>query len=356
MTQWLAREPILRTRPPQTLPSTPLRPFLNVCVDVSVGLFPETSTQTLGFPSDRESAPLSDVNQEIAALARHQDGLITDAQVRTHASTDWQRRELFRSGWLERVGPRTYAVAGAPRTHRFELRQGLLMLGEHSVVSYEAAAALHHLDRPVARAVEFTVARRARPGHTNLVVHTTNRLPAIDIVTVEGFRTTSATRTILDLAHARARRARVEAAIDSAVRLGLSAPHTIERRLETLRGSGRWGCRLIEDLVIDSGGHSMLERRFLELVRRSGLPRPLTQAVHRKGARPVARVDFLFKEQQIVIEVSGQHGHSSPTDRAKDAQRRNELQDLGMLVFEYTYADVTQRGAMVARTLRERLR
>jgi hypothetical protein len=292
------------------------------------------------------------MNQKIAALARNQDGLITDAQLRAHASTDWQRRQLFRGGWLERVGPRTHAVAGVPHSHRFELRRGLLILGEYSVVSYEAAAALHQLDQPVPSAVEFTVPRRARPGRTDLVVHTTARLPAIDIVVVEGFRATSATRTIIDLAHARARRQRVEAAIDSAVRLGLSAPHTLARRLETLRGSGRWGCRLIDDLVVDSGGHSILERRFLELVRRYGFPRPLTQVVHRKGARHVARVDFLFEEQQIVIEVSG---HSSPSDRAKDAQRRNELQDLGVQVFEYTYADVTQRSAMVARTLRERL-
>jgi hypothetical protein len=296
------------------------------------------------------------VNQEIAALARNQNGLITDAQLRAHTSTDWQRRQLFRGGWLERVGPRTHAVAGAPRTYQFELRRGLLMLGEHSVVSYGAAAALHRLDRSAPDAVEFTVPRQGRPGHTDLVVHTTDRLPAIDIVTVEGFRTTSATRTIIDLAHARARRPRVEAAIDSAVRLGLSAPHTLARRLETLRGSGRWGCRLIDDLVVDSGGHSILERRFLELVRRNDFPRPLTQVAHRKGGRHVARVDFLFEEQQIVIEVSGQHGHSSPSDRAKDAQRRNELQDLGVQVFEYTYADLTQHGSMVARTLRKRLR
>jgi hypothetical protein len=296
------------------------------------------------------------VNQQIAALARNQDGLVTDAQVRSHTPTDWQRRQLFRSGWLERVGPRTHAVAGAPRSHRFELRRGLLILGEHSVVSYEAAAALHQLDRLVPSAVEFTVPRRARPGGTDLVVHTSDRLPEIDIVVVEGFRTTSATRTIIDLAHAGARRPRIEAAIDSAVRLGLSAPHTIERRLKTLRGSGRWGCRIIDDLAVDSGSDSILERRFLELVRRHGLPRPLPQVVHSKGPRHVARVDFLFQEQQVVIEVSAQHGHSSPSDLAKDAQRRNELQDLGVLVFEYSSGDVTERGAMVALTLRERLR
>ena len=127
-------------------------------------------------------------------------------------------------------------------------------------------------------------------------------------------------------------------------------------RLQTLRGSGRWGCRLIDRLVEDSGGHSMLERRFLELVRHARLPRPRTQVVHRRGGRHVARVDFLFDEVGVVVEVSGRLGHSSPRERARDAQRRNELQELGRKVYEYTWEDVTEQAAMVRRTLTRRLR
>jgi very-short-patch-repair endonuclease len=139
------------------------------------------------------------------------------------------------------------------------------------------------------------------------------------------------------------------------VRLGLSSPLVIATRLETLRGSGRWGCRLIDFLLVDSGGHSMLERRFLQLVREAGLPRPVTQAIHRKGKRHIAQVDFLFEEAGVVVEVSGRLGHTTPTERARDAQRRNELQDIGRQVFEYTWEDVTQHAQMVKRTLRERL-
>ena len=177
----------------------------------------------------------------------------------------------------------------------------------------------------------------------------------LDRVDVDGFRTLSATRTVIDLAHARRGVSRVEAAIDSAVRLGLSSPLVIATRLETLRGSGRWGCRLIDYLLVDSGGHSMLERRFLQLVREAGIPRPITQAIHRKGSRHIARVDFLFQEENVVIEVSGRLGHTTPTERARDAQRRNELQDIGRRVYEYTWDDVTQRSEMVTRTLKERL-
>ena len=204
--------------------------------------------------------------------------------------------------------------------------------------------------------MEFTVPRSKRGIDLPFSVHTTDMIKPIDFVEVAGFRATSATRTIIDLAHARAHPRRIEAAIDSAVRLGLSSPEVISKRVETLRGSGRWGCRLIDDLVVDAGGHTMLERRFLQLVREAGLPRPRTQVVHRKNGRHVARVDFLFDEANVVVEVSGQLGHSTPFDRGRDAQRRNELQDIGRRVYEYTWEDVTKRPAYVRSTLIQRLR
>ena len=99
----------------------------------------------------------------------------------------------------------------------------------------------------------------------------------------------------------------------------------------------------------------MLERRFLALVRAAGLPRPVTQQRIRSDGRHVARVDFLYAAQAMVIEVSGRLGHSNPTDRGHDAQRRNELQDLGFAVYEYTWGDIVRRPGYVTTTLAERL-
>ncbi|HUS43286.1 MAG TPA: DUF559 domain-containing protein [Ilumatobacteraceae bacterium] len=288
-------------------------------------------------------------------LAATQDGLITIEQLRSRGVTPWTQRRLVADGWMFRVAPRVYAVRGAPDTHRRRLRCGLLCLGERSWVSFEAAAALHGFDRARPHAVEFTVERRRRPTVMPFVVHSTERLDPIDHVVVDGFRAMSATRTVFDLALARAHPHRVEAAIDSAVHLQLSSPEVLARRLSALRGSGRWGCRLVEDMITDSGGHTHLERRFLELVREAGLPRPRMQVVFRADGRHVARVDFLFDDFGVVVEVSGQKGHASPAERARDAQRRNELQDLGLRVFEYTFDDVTRRSNMVRQTLRARL-
>jgi hypothetical protein len=189
-----------------------------------------------------------------------------------------------------------------------------------------------------------------------LRVHTTNVLEPIDRVRVDGFRCTSPTRTLIDLARAQIDAVRLEAMIDSAVRCGVSSPLVLARRLEQLRGPGRWGAPLLDELLTDSGGHSPLERRFLALVRQAGLPRPRPQVVHRRDGRTFARVDFHFERDAIVVEVSGRRGHASDAERARDAQRRNELQDVGQRVYEYTAREVFDHPERVAATLRARLR
>jgi very-short-patch-repair endonuclease len=113
--------------------------------------------------------------------------------------------------------------------------------------------------------------------------------------------------------------------------------------------------RLLDRLLLDTGGETILERRFLSLVRAAGLARPETQRRVRSDGHHVARVDFCWNEVRVVVEVTGRLGHSNPADRSRDAQRRNELQDLGYRVYEYTWADLTRRPQHVVDTRRRRL-
>jgi hypothetical protein len=111
----------------------------------------------------------------------------------------------------------------------------------------------------------------------------------------------------------------------------------------------------LDRVLVTSGGHSFLEREFLKLVEECGLPRPRTQVEHFRDGVEMARLDFLFAEQGIVVEVSGGRGHSSASDRAKDARRRNELQRLGRLVLEFTYEDLMYRRPYVVESVRTAL-
>ena len=287
----------------------------------------------------------------IARLAGDQFGVVGLQQLAELGISRAMIRTHRRRGWLVGVAPRVLAVAGGGARWERDLMTGLLSLGEESWVSHEAAAHLHGFDRSIAGAVEFTVLRERRGMEVPFRVHTTSTLPAIDRVEISPLRAIAATRTVIDLARLRVSPYRLEAAIDSAVRSGASSPIVLEQRLTALRSSGQWGVRLLDNLLVDTGGHTMLERRFLELAREAGLPRPTPQVIFRRDGRAYARVDFRFDPYSVVVEVSGRKGHSSPAERARDAQRRNELQDAGQLVYEYTWEDVTGRPAYVARTL-----
>jgi very-short-patch-repair endonuclease len=297
----------------------------------------------------------SDALKAVVELAGRQHGAVSVAQTRSAGLNARDQLCAVRAGRLVVVERTVLVVAGSPDTWNRRLQVGLLALGGDAWVSHEAAAALLGLDRSVPGALEFTTARarRCRPP-AGCIVHTTTRIGAVDVLTVGGFRCASATRTVLDLA-AGATPDRLAAALDSSIRLHLSAPLVLIERLGELRGPGRYGVRLLDQLLLDSGGETMLERRFLALVREAGLPRPVTQQRVRSHGRHVARVDFLYTAQSMVVEVSGRLGHSNPADRGRDAQRRNELQDLGFAIYEYTWGDIVRRPRYVTTTLADRI-
>jgi very-short-patch-repair endonuclease len=296
------------------------------------------------------------VVQRLVAVAAQQHGALSVDQARAAGLTAKAQRAAVARGELTMLFPTVLALAGGRSSWLQKLHAGVLALRGCGWVSHRAAAQLHGLDRFVADVVEFTVERSGRRRLEGLgTVHTTERLGRLDLVSVGGLRCTSATRTILDLAYLGVPGAQLEAAIDSAIRLRLSAPVVVARRLEELRGPTQRGARRLDDLLLDSGGETVLERAFLRLMREAELPRPRTQVVQRHDDVHVARVDFLFEAERIVVEVSGQLGHSSPRERTKDAQRRNEVIDLGYRPYEYTWYDVMRRPRYVAETMRERL-
>jgi hypothetical protein len=292
----------------------------------------------------------------LAATAARQYGVFSQEQA---AAAGLDRRALARrrsNGTIERVGTVTYRFAGQPATWRQALMAGLLDLGPGAVVSGRAAAALHGFDGFGEGALEFLVEREGRERRTLGLVRSTIDLPAIDRCTADGgLRATSPARTIIALA-AHARDAELKRAVDSAIRDGGTSELFLRRRLTDLRGPGRYGVRVLDEVLEGVGGHSFLERRLLELVARAGLPRPATQVIVRRDARQVARVDFVWQDHRLVVEVNGHRTHSTREHLQRDEQRRTELTLLGFRVVVFTYDDVIGRPEWVVERLGELLR
>ena len=229
----------------------------------------------------------------IEAIATGQHGNFTRQQASAAGLTRGVLRSRDQSGNLVKVGVRTFASPLTPRSALTDLSALMLDVGDPVWTCGPTAAALNGCDgfvlAPPFHLLTLSNRNVRRLGH---VIHTTNDLPLIDQVIVNGFRATSATRTIIDLARSMPA-ASVTAAIDSALRDGLTSETFLHRRISELRSRGRYGIpallAIIEGAEITRGGHSWLERRFLEIVGGAGLPRPSTQAVLARAGDKLVR-------------------------------------------------------------------
>jgi very-short-patch-repair endonuclease len=108
---------------------------------------------------------------------------------------------------------------------------------------------------------------------------------------------------------------------------------------------GRRGHRALVDALDGPVAHSHLERRFLALVRRAGIPLPRTQVTYR--FERVVRVDAVWEDERVVAEVMGHRFHCTALDLQRDAHRRNELQEAGFEVLEFPTVDIAHRPVAV---------
>ena len=132
---------------------------------------------------------------------------------------------------------------------------------------------------------------------------------------------TTLTRTVVDLA-AHEHPGRLERAAHAAVRLGATWPAFTDAFAEL--GANHRGSRAIEALVVANEGRrplgSGLEARVLRLLAAAGLPEPKRQ-VDLGDRRWLGRVDFLYEEQRLVIEVDGGWWHEGPLEVRYDKLR-----------------------------------
>jgi very-short-patch-repair endonuclease len=142
-------------------------------------------------------------------------------------------------------------------------------------------------------------------------------------------------------------RDRLEAAINEADKLELVDPETLRAALEgfrpvpdvaTLRKTlDRHTCALTD---------SELERRFLPIARRVGLPLPQT----RRRVNGF-KVDFFWPDLGLVIETDGLRYHRTPAAQAVDAVRNQVHTAAGLTALRFTHAQVAFEARHVEKTL-----
>lgn len=200
----------------------------------------------------------------------------------------------------------------------------VLSCGERAVLAYVSAAALWGMLRQRKGPVEVSVAGNAgRARRADLRLRRCPTLTAGQITRCRGIPVTNPARTIIDLRRVLPA-AEVRKAIREAEDLGLAvglAPDT-------------------------HGTRSELEHRFLALCKRAALPRPEVNVAIGRFV-----VDFVWREQRLIVETDGYRYHRGRVAFEDDRARDLELRRAGFDVLRLTYRQITAHPEKVVRGL-----
>ena len=222
----------------------------------------------------------------------------------------------------------------------------VLVCGDGAVLSHSSAGALWGLCLQEWE-IEISIPLRRNVRRPGIRVHRRRVLSASDLRERSGIPVTSPIRTLIDLAP-RMSIAQRERAINEADRRDLVSPSELRVALDrTERGPGVGLLRATLDHRTFALTESELERRFIPLALKAGLPTPLTRQ-HVNGYR----VDFYWPELGLVVETDGLRYHRTPAQQARDRRRDQAHTAAGLITLRFTHEQVRYEPTDVTSVLR----
>ena len=274
------------------------------------------------------------------AIAKRQRGVITHAQLVALGYSAKAIKHRVRIGRLHRVHHGVYAVGRRELTQKGEWMAAVLACGESAALSHDSAAALWELTKADPRPIHVSVLSqsRSRPG---IEVH---RRTALKTTTKQGIRVTTPAQTLIDVAGTWPR-SKLEQAIGEADLRHIVSLRAL-RTAATKAGKAGAPLRAVIERITFRVTQSELEREFLQLVRRSGLPLPDTQV--RFGR---TRVDFYWPDLGLVVETDGGNFHRTATQQLADRRRDQAHLRAGRIVVRLMHVQVFYEAAETAALL-----
>ncbi len=304
------------------------------------------TTSPLAKTSSRRGGGLE---RRIVAVAETHGGVIDLAQLETLGLSASAVRDRVRAGRLHRRYPGVYAVGRPDLSRDGRWWAAVLACRPDAFLSHGSAATADGLLQGDSPVIHVTVSPARRPRHRGVRVHRAELSPA-DVVTGDGVPRTSVARTLLDLA-AVAPGGVLEAAVRRADPADL---RILDERLP--EHAGRRGVRVLRAALEAAGfgdgqPSGELERRFLTLCRRHGLPSPLVnQWMPIPGEE--MKVDFMWPGSRLIVETDGFETHGGRQAFVRDRRRDQVLSANGWRVIRLTWGDVVTTSARTADLLR----
>lgn len=275
-----------------------------------------------------------------------QHGVVSRAQLLERGYSRDAIAHRIGIGRLHPIGRGIYAVGRPDVSRRGLWLAAVMSCGSDAVLSHYSAAGLWGIRRDERSVTDVSVPldiRRRRPG---IRVH--RRVLASDDVTDRhGIPVTVLALTLVDLAHGLGR-AGLEAAINSADKLDLIDPDRLRAAIVAYAGRpGVAALREVLDRRTFTLTDSQLERRFLPIASRAGLPLPATGR-YLNGFK----VDFFWPDLGLVVETDGLRYHRTPAQQARDRLRDQAHAAAGLTPLRFTHAQVRYEPRYVELTLR----
>lgn len=208
------------------------------------------------------------------------------------------------------------------------------------MLSHESAAELWEIRR-TRGSIEVSVSALRNPRRRGIRVHRRAAMPGT--TRRHGIPVTTPTATLVDLSP-RLDDEQLERAVNEAINRDLTDPDRLRAALDGMRGASRLA-RLLDRHTFQMSD-SILEQRFLAIVRRAGLPLPWTQA-HVNGFR----VDFFWPELGLVVEADGLRFHRTPAQQAADTRRDHAHLAAGLTPLRFTHGQIYFEARETAATL-----
>jgi very-short-patch-repair endonuclease len=283
------------------------------------------------------------------SLARKQHGVLTRGQLTALGLTRRGIEHRIARGRLHPVGRGIYAVGRPGLTPQGRWMAAVLACGGEgaAALSHSSAAALFKIGTEQAAAIEITRLSIDPIRIRGVKVHRRPGLKDGWYGLYEGIPITSPVQTLIDLA-TRHGRPQMERSINEADKLGLVRTDDLRKALDQYLGEpGVARLRTIIDRRTFRYTRTELERAFLPLARRAGLPLPRT-SVYVTGHE----VDFHFPDLKLVVETDGLTYHRTPAQQAKDRERDQDHSAAGLFPLRFTHAQIKFEPDHVVRILR----
>jgi very-short-patch-repair endonuclease len=290
------------------------------------------------------------------ALARDQHGVITRAQLLRAGLTSKAIEVRTRGGRLHAIHRGVYAVGRPQLTLRGWWSGAVLRCGKGALLSHLSAGFLWRIcgrdtgsEGEVDRPSWIHVSVDAGKTHklSGVRIHKRRYLPGSDRALCDRIPVTSPARTLIDLATV-LESGQLEAAVNAADKRDVIDPERLRSEIESHRGTaGVPALGALLDRHTFAVTDSELERRFLRLVRRAGLPKPFTQ--QRVNGY---LVDFFWPELKLVVETDGLRYHRTATQQSRDRERDQAHVAAGLIALRFSHAQVRYDPERVVETLR----